>query len=864
MKKPYLQRLMAVVTLSLLSLHGAAQTTPLPQNFQAQKQQEYDAMPIQEITFPQFYDAAKEDFYRVDAIQTGLAAAYIPGSVMHTPCGNGDFETGLSTTEWQGGYGSISSTGSILYGSFTNGILSGPYNSASARQTLVTTGSDPVLLASSPSIVMSQVAPGGSTRAVRIGNAVNGNGAELLSKSFVVTSASSVISFWYALVLQNPTGHPANAQPAFRVRVIDNSTGLEITGVADLGGGSNVAVADASNPFFQSTTYNGSPLVYRNWSCAQINLSGHVGTSVTVQFVTNDCAYGAHFGYAYIDNFCGNCNTPNNPSGSINFNSGSSTNCGRGQLCFTYTLPKQGSVTGSVTIILRIYQNGVLVATLTSPTLTSGTSYCFNIDPLTMSGINTSLYGLDFTATGAFAIGSTSLPSLLVGIPPQGQVTGLNNDYQLYCDRQCCPGKNAIKNGSFEQGNTSFMSMYSYEPTVALNSVGPGEYSILTSAQALSVSPTWNPACPAYGHHLVVNGLTAQSGSRLVWRQNITIQRGRTYRFCADFKNLPQCAFDIKPKVSVLFSTPGFDVNNVVINVGSTGCAWQQISQNVLVPGTGSMTLSVEIWLDETGIGDGNDLAIDNIAMIAIPQVPVSDVVFSVVYQNVTSTTFNLAATPATPLGSGCGFFWQVEELNAGDSVVPGTQVVNPAAWWPLVPTNTFNGYNGTSTLVGTSPGVFQLNKKYRIIYGRWCPCASWNAYAVILDPLNNAAIRIDSTYQVDEEEIVKAIKGQSGGTATPIPDGQARKAPSSQGADEAKVFPNPTENKVTVLLPKNETGGKLELLNASGQVLKTIDLQPSELRIDVSLTEQPAGLYLLRVNSKEGVMLLNEKVVRL
>src|SRR5205823_13528813 len=90
----------------------------------------------------------------------------------------------------------------------------------------------------------------------------------------------------------------------------------------------------------------------------------------------------------------------------------------------------------TVTITLDIYQNGTLLTSLTSPVLSSGSSYCFNVSPASIPGINASLGGFDFVATGHFAIGTTTLGSIKVGTPPDGLKPGKNNDYQIAC-RSC-------------------------------------------------------------------------------------------------------------------------------------------------------------------------------------------------------------------------------------------------------------------------------------------------------------------------------------------------------------------------------------------------------------------------------------------
>ena len=74
-----------------------------------------------------------------------------------------------------------------------------------------------------------------------------------------------------------------------------------------------------------------------------------------------------------------------------------------------------------------------LLTHLISPTLTSGSSYCFNITPSSIPGINTNLGGFDFVATGVLAIGNTPLGHIMDGSPPDGITAGQNNDYLIAC-----------------------------------------------------------------------------------------------------------------------------------------------------------------------------------------------------------------------------------------------------------------------------------------------------------------------------------------------------------------------------------------------------------------------------------------------
>lgn len=342
-------------------------------------------------------------------------------------CGNGNFENGLDQNEWTGAYGT--DFGNIYPNPFnlTYGFSSGVITSSAARQTIVTTGNDPTVG------TIPMVAANGGTQALRLGNRATGNGAEVLAKTIVVDANETILSFYYAVVFQDP-GHSFNDQPAFSVRAYDCSTGSELTNVCDLGNGTNVVVSDAQNPFFQSAA-SGS-IAFRNWSLAQINLSAHVGKTVTIIFANKDCDLGGHYGYTYLDNIFSSLCPVGGPiltgQGSISLNTANSNLCGVGQICVDYTLPTSNNPTGTTNIALNIYQSGALVSTLNSPTLNSGTSFCFPIDPSTL-GLNASLGAFDYSITGTFTLSGFALAPLTVGSPPNGQISGANNDYQFVC-----------------------------------------------------------------------------------------------------------------------------------------------------------------------------------------------------------------------------------------------------------------------------------------------------------------------------------------------------------------------------------------------------------------------------------------------
>lgn len=813
----------------------------LPPGFEAAKQAEYNAMQHPDVSYQQFYDYQTAWYYHEDALRLNPSLAYrpLPGRGM---CNNGDFEGGIDPNEWQGGYGLVNINGP-QYGSFASGLLSGPINDFNAHHTEVGMGTD-------PNVPIATTAPTGSTHALRLGNAVNGNGAELISKTFEVTPDKSIVSFWYALVLENPADHPPEKQPAFRVNVLDEF-GNPIPGLVNLGNGSDIAIADVNNPFFMSypnSNPDNGPIAYRDWSCASINLSELIGKRVTVQFVTNDCTMSGHYGYAYLDDFCGSCSS--NPY-TLALESSS---CGeRSQVCIGFQLPTQGSAAATVDIDLNIYQNGTLLTTLNSGTLGGGSSYCFDFTPAAIMGFDPSLGGFDYTAVGHFSIGSVTLSPFYLFAPPDGAVAGQNNDCSFV--QACCPGTNLISNGDFEAGNTAFLSDFTYQPTIGANSVWVGEYSVLTDAEALSVASTWNPQCPSTGRHLVVNAATGQaSGYKRAWEQTISVTPG-TYKFCGDFKSLLACAFNVSgPRINLTVSGGVHTSTTRYTITPTSGCNWDRIERMIAVTGPADVptTLTLTITISELLTGDGNDLAMDNFSLVKLDSLPASQVDFSLNINNVLGWNYNVTATPAAPLAGGCTNYWEVAEVdpNAGYAVISGTAVVNPTVWASLF-SNTFNGYVGTTGLSGTAPGVFDSRKTYRFVYGRSCSCSSLSRQYIIYGP-----------------SLSRAASGEGNNTPQVLQRGAFTDAGdqviTSPAAAMFRVFPNPASNRITVQKSATDVDYEVKVLNTLGQLLKTVNMHKSDLKVDFSVADLTPGNYIIHVVSAKGNIMHSEKITKL
>lgn len=379
------------------------------------------------------HDNTFEDFFKIEKelklqrlnIQKGILRPYRPGR-SESVCGNGSFEEGrINPSEWTGGYGRIANP-------YLLGLRPGPLNSANSNHTVVPNAQEHAITDPYSGISVKH----GGKYALRLGNAVNGFGNELISKTFKVDEANRVINFWYAVVMQDP-GHSVAKQPAFEVRVLDDQNNI-VPNAADLGGGVSQVISNRNNPFFQSK----GNVLYKDWDCASLNLSSQLNKFVTVQFINRDCGHGGHWGYTYLDDFCGKCEDP--PSGSANLVQ-KETFCpttGDGQITVAYRVPRAGSQTGTAQLTFSLYQDGNPVSSFQFPPATSDGEQKYTLKPCgQMKGVDPTK-GYDIIVTSKFEINGQPLTTRYVGQAPDGLVAGLNNDCpckQPEVIDPCCP-----------------------------------------------------------------------------------------------------------------------------------------------------------------------------------------------------------------------------------------------------------------------------------------------------------------------------------------------------------------------------------------------------------------------------------------
>lgn len=143
-----------------------------------------------------------------------------------------------------------------------------------------------------------RVYPGGGTYSLRLGDEGTGWNAAKATYTFVVTPATELFIYHYAVVLEDP-GHMPSLQPYLEIK-------LTIDGVDEPCGYYYQAAAGNAPGFeyYQTGGQFSTTIRYKNWSTNSIVMTPYMGQTATVEFITEDCAEQGHFGYAYIDAEC--------------------------------------------------------------------------------------------------------------------------------------------------------------------------------------------------------------------------------------------------------------------------------------------------------------------------------------------------------------------------------------------------------------------------------------------------------------------------------------------------------------------------------------------------------------------------------
>ena len=426
----------------------------------------------------------------------------------------------------------------------------------------------------------------------------------------------------------------------------------------------------------------------------------------------------------------------------------------------------------------------------------------------------------------------------------------------------CCKGENLVQNGNFEFGNIVFTSDYSINTTISANATVPGMYSVVNTSQAATISPLWqvqdhtkcvDPSAPN-SLFMLVNGKTQQSpGTSSVIYENssVTADLSKEYKVCLNLKNLPQCTFDILPVIKVELiganwsSTSGYNGGWITINTSSNPCDWFLL-EGCITPIDKKVTLKIHLM--EDGNGDGNDLALDD---IAIQEKMDRNITLSVLNQSGQLTGSANTIVPnddpifndniCTDLNNGNQYYWIVAEA---DLTSPTLIDFSTMAW-----SSNQGGYNfatGTNinpgwNLTTAFPGyTFQNNIIYYV--GLYVPSCCENCYDEewLYQLTLNSGRLIEQSF-VFTDDIKDQVKKHFTFDAE-------KKFNNLDKESKIIIHPNPFNSQFIIELEKEETG-YFDVYDLLGKKIHS-DTFKNQKEIMVNLKNVSYGVYKILIKT--------------
>lgn len=166
------------------------------------------------------------------------------------------------------------------------------------------------------------------TKSIRIGDACSAggsNGASALYYYMFPTTQNAMLFIYYAVVVQAP-GHGIEADPLFRISVetqhddgqwyiVNDTLDYMVTSTPAQGQGYTISGQYHYGDVILQSNYNTpgwhnvggsgySAVNYKDWVKVALNLSNYLHEHIRIEIQIGDCAYNAHYAYAYI---CGEC-----------------------------------------------------------------------------------------------------------------------------------------------------------------------------------------------------------------------------------------------------------------------------------------------------------------------------------------------------------------------------------------------------------------------------------------------------------------------------------------------------------------------------------------------------------------------------
>ncbi len=413
----------------------------------------------------------------------------------------------------------------------------------------------------------------------------------------------------------------------------------------------------------------------------------------------------------------------------------------------------------------------------------------------------------------------------------------------------CCDGDNLVENGNFENGNIGFTSDY-----VQNVSTLPSQYNVSNTANNFGTTITDHSYCEdptEYANndsYLLVNGLTNQptGSTSIIYETSVAVKPDKEYKFCAHFKNIPQCTFDIKPEIQLEINGRLLGWNT--INSDATDpCDWYQISECFR---STEEKVIIKIHLKEDGLGDGNDLAIDD---ISIQQKQEQNLNITVQHQQTTQQIIgsvnSISTTDDTLLitkecleeNNGNNYYWFVYELS-------GYPFNGPIDWVNMV-TSSFMWSSNTG---GSSPNIWNLttqfpgypftpNKLY--VIGMYVPscCDSCydEAWAYQATFVNGRFSKPTKPFSYKEKEYIKSLFKKE----TINLEGKKTEKQTSL----INLYPNPVEDILNIKSTK--TLVNYQIINMLGKTVMSGNIKNNSIPV----SNLASNMYFLKIKTKDG-----------
>lgn len=145
--------------------------------------------------------------------------------------------------------------------------------------------------------------PNGALASVRLGNWKWGGEAEAITYDILVdTTSQGILIVKYAVVFENPQGHPVDDEPAFNLEIMDSTN----TVIDQICGQASFTYSSAVNdPDHWHMTADGKA-AWKDWTTVGLSLMNYHNQHIKVRFTTLDCGYSGHYAYAYFTLDCAN------------------------------------------------------------------------------------------------------------------------------------------------------------------------------------------------------------------------------------------------------------------------------------------------------------------------------------------------------------------------------------------------------------------------------------------------------------------------------------------------------------------------------------------------------------------------------